>query len=50
MDVEMDGYGAEEVETRQEVSIGDVKMSRHGYPRPSDDSVWLHHILDALGR
>ena len=44
--MEVDGDGAEEVETRQEVSIGDVKMSRHAYPRSTDDEVWFHHILN----
>lgn len=43
MDEDMDGYGAEEIETQRSVSIAEVEIGRHPLPRGKDSEVWTQN-------
>jgi len=40
MDEDMDGYGAEEIETQHSVSMADIEIGRHPIPHDADGEVW----------
>ena len=40
MDEDMDGYGAEEIETQRSVSMADIEIGRHPIPHGQNGEVW----------